>query len=54
MIKEHYLQQNAEIGPDKLVEFEAESIQLNIPKEGIATTDHMWKIFPLVYPPEVI
>ena len=54
VIKSHYLQQNAEIGPDKPIEFNSESIRLDIPKKGIATEDDMWKIFPLVFPPQVI
>ena len=53
MIRRHYQQQNAEPGPDKLIDFECESISLDIPKEGITTMDEIWKIFPLTYPPEV-
>ena len=53
MIEEHYRQKKAEIGPDKPVEFDSESINLNIPKEGITTEDKMWKIIPLVHPPQV-
>ena len=53
VIDEHYRQKKAEIGPDKPVEFDSESIHLNIPKEGITTEDKMWKIIPLVHPPQV-
>ena len=53
IIKRYYLQQNAEVGPDKHVEFDSESVCLDIPKKGIVTEDNMWKIFPLVFPPEV-
>ena len=53
VIKRYYLQQNAEVGPDKPVEFDSESIHLDIPMKGIATEDDMWKIFPLTFPPEV-
>lgn len=54
IIKDYYLQLNAEVGPDKPVEFDdSESIQLEIPKEGIATENGLWKIFPLVFPPQV-
>ncbi len=53
IINNHYLQQNAEVGPDSLVEFDSEIIHLDIPKEGIITEDGMWKIFPMVFPPKV-
>ena len=53
MIENYYRQKKAEIGPDKPVEFDSESIHLDIPKEGIATEDKMWKIIPLVFPPQV-
>ena len=53
MIRRYYLQQNAEVGPDKPVEFDSESIHLDIPMKGITTEDDMWKIFPLTFPPEV-
>ena len=54
VIKRYYLQQNAEAGPDKHVEFDSESVCLEIPKKGIVTEDGIWNIFPLVFPPEVI
>ena len=53
MIRRYYLQQNAEVGPDKAVEFDSESIHLDIPMKGITTEDDVWKIFPLTFPPEV-
>ena len=54
VIKNYYLRQNAEVGPDRLVEFDTERIHLDIPKKGIATEDDIWKIIPLVFPPQVI
>ena len=53
VIKSYYLRQNAEVGPDRLVEFDAERIHLDVPKKGIATEDDIWKIIPLVFPPQV-
>jgi hypothetical protein len=54
IIKQHYIQQNAEVGPDMLVEFDLDSICLDIPNiDGITTKDDIWKIIPLVFPPEV-
>ena len=53
IIKKFYLQKNAEVGPDRLVEFDSESIHLDIPKEGITTEDNMWTIYALAFPPEV-
>lgn len=44
---------NADIGPDKLVEFETENIHLDIPRKGTVTEDGMWKILPLIFPLEV-
>ena len=53
IIKQHYIQQNAEVGPDKCVEFDSESVCLDIPKKGITTEDDIWKIIPLIFPPQV-
>ena len=53
IIKQHYIQQNAEVGPDMLIEFDSERVSLDIPTGGIATEDDTWKIIPLVFPPVV-
>lgn len=36
-------------GPNQEVEFEADTITLDVPKEGI-TTEEGWKIKPLAHP----
>ena len=49
----YHIQRGAEIGPDMFIEFESESINLKIHKEGFITEDQLWKIIPLAYPLKV-
>ena len=51
---EYYTQRGADTGPNMYIEFESDSIHLEIPKLGVFTEDHLWRIVPLSYPPKVI
>ena len=41
---------NALEGVNQPVEFESDHIRLDIPREGVTTSDQVWKIQPLVHP----
>ena len=53
-MEEYYTERGAELDHDMLIEFESESINLRIDKEGVITKDQVWKIIPLTYPPKVV
>ena len=48
VVKEEYKDGKAVLGLRQLVEFESDTISLDIPMEGI--TDKGWKITPLIRP----
>ena len=49
VIKQKYDDKGAKIGPHLRVEFEASSISLDLPFEGV-TFEEGWKLLPLFHP----
>ena len=50
IIGEYYKEKNALEGINQPVEFESDSICLDIPRRGVTTSDKVWKIQPLGHP----
>ena len=48
-VQQHYTAMGAIIGPDLSVEFESDSISLQLPPEGVMLGSG-WKIDPLIHP----
>ena len=49
VVQQEYTAKGATIGLDHVVEFESETISLQLPSEGITLEDG-WKIVPIVHP----